>query len=142
MARLTCRKCGKLFEALYLGDEYCEDCSAAVKDKYHEVRDYLWDHPNSTASTVAKACGVSVHQVMLWVRDERLEVSEDSKVSLYCEKCGTRILSGRFCSACQKAAGKAAEESARAKQREEHASHIHGTGMGPKGGEDGKMRYF
>ncbi len=143
MAVLTCRRCGRIFEAHYLSDEYCGECSTQVADKYHEVRDYLWDHPNSTADAVAKACGCSVRQVMRWVREERLEVTEGSKVSLCCETCGTKIFSGRFCENCRKAAGKAAAESAHAKKMEERAAQMHGTGLGPKrDADDGKMRYL
>ncbi len=142
MALLTCRKCGKKFEAFYLSDEFCDACTAELADKYHEVRDYLWEHPNSTADTVAKACDCSVRQVMRWVKEERLEVSENSKVSLYCENCGMKIFSGRLCRNCQLAAGKAAEESAHAKRMEERATRMHGTSGKSGTDENGKMRYL
>ncbi|MCR5486173.1 MAG: hypothetical protein K6F35_01440 [Lachnospiraceae bacterium] len=142
MALRTCQKCGKTYEATLLGGGLCESCNNEQMDKYHEVREYLWNHPHSTASSIAKACGVSVHQVMLWVKDDRFEVSDDSKVSLYCENCGMKISSGHLCAACQASASKKAQAEALEERMRFHAENMHGTSVGTKKSEDGRMRYL
>jgi len=51
---------------------------------------------------VSDNTGVSPAKISRWLKEERLEVSEDSPVALNCEKCGVRIRSGRFCVECSK----------------------------------------
>lgn len=34
--------------------------------------------------------------------EERLSFSKDSNVSIQCEKCGRKILTGRYCPSCKK----------------------------------------
>ena len=40
-------------------------------------------------------------QIKQWLREERLQFSEDSAVLLNCESCGAPIRSGRFCDKCK-----------------------------------------
>ena len=44
---------------------------------------------------------VSVAQIRKWLKEERLSFSEDSEIALNCEKCGKKILTGRFCKSCK-----------------------------------------
>ncbi|MCR5775716.1 MAG: flagellar protein [Lachnospiraceae bacterium] len=141
MSVFICRKCGKQFEPQFLSDGLCEECAAGVLDKYHQVREYLWEHPGSTASTIAKACDCSIHDVMIWVKEDRFMVSKDSKVSLFCENCGTKIYSGRYCAKCQAEMEKRAALEKKNEKTLKHINQMQGTVVRPKA-DDGQMRFF
>ena len=50
---------------------------------------------------VAEDCQVDERQIKQWLREDRLEVTEDSPLLLNCESCGAQIRSGRFCDKCK-----------------------------------------
>ena len=41
------------------------------------------------------------NQIRQWLRDDRLEVTEDSPMVLTCESCGEPIRSGKYCEKCK-----------------------------------------
>ena len=45
---------------------------------------------------------VTSAQIRKWIREERLAFSETSDVAINCEKCGKRILTGRYCENCKR----------------------------------------
>lgn len=141
MGIYTCRKCGAKYESKRLTDGFCEKCAIEYMDKYHQVREYLWNHPGVTASDIAKACDCNVTQVMNWVKEDRFMISADSRVHLYCEICGKKISSGRFCPSCQVEADKRAREEAMNAKMKEHLEQRHGTSVKQKRA-DGEMRFL
>ncbi len=96
----NCRKCGKMFNYLS-GPITCPSCREALEDKFKEVKKYIQDHANCGIHEVARECEVEVQQIQQWLREERLQFSEDSMVQLSCESCGTTIRFGRFCEKCK-----------------------------------------
>ena len=96
----NCRKCGKMFNYLS-GPITCPQCREALEDKFKEVKKYVQDHAGCGIHEVARECEVDVQQIQQWLREERLQFSEDSMVQLSCESCGTTIHSGRFCEKCK-----------------------------------------
>ena len=91
-----CRRLSVIDEA-----EVCKDCVDSQEDKYHSVKDYLYDNKGATVSMVSDNCGVRTGTVMRWLREERIEVLENSKVKLRCARCDAEILSGSFCKDCK-----------------------------------------
>ena len=51
---------------------------------------------------VSEACEVEVSQIKQWIREDRLEFTEDSPVKLPCENCGAFIRSGKYCDKCKR----------------------------------------
>ncbi len=120
----ACRNCRRLFKYIY-GPELCSDCRNIVtkdnhdttkkdltgslnpmvqmeQEKYTQVRDYIMANPKATILEIAQANGISANKLLEWVREERLEFSEDSKFAWFqCEKCGSKIKSGRLCGKCK-----------------------------------------
>ena len=43
---------------------------------------------------------ISAGKGIQWLREERLELSQDSPMYLTCESCGAPIRTGRFCEKC------------------------------------------
>ena len=96
----NCKDCGRLFN--YIGGiRLCAACKKKLDDKFVEVKEYIRNNKGATMPMVAEACEVSQKQITQWVREERLEFSEESTVTLQCEQCGGPIRTGRFCNMCK-----------------------------------------
>ncbi len=96
----NCRRCGNLFNYA-LGPMICPKCREAMDAKFKEVKEYVRDNPGVGIKEVSEACEVETQQIQQWLREERLQFSEDSVVQLACESCGAMIRSGRFCDKCK-----------------------------------------
>ncbi len=96
----NCKKCGRLFNYI-AGPPTCPACREELEVKFREVKEYIREHKITGVNEVAEACDIDVRQIHQWVREERLEFSEDSAVGIDCESCGTMIRSGRFCEKCK-----------------------------------------
>ncbi len=96
----NCKNCGKLFNYI-AGPPICPNCREETEAKFQEVKNYIRDHKGVGIAEVSEACGVDPGQIRQWLRDDRLEVTEDSALMLNCEGCGAPIRSGRFCDRCK-----------------------------------------
>ncbi len=142
MGIYTCRKCGKKFESAGLTDGICEECLRASLDKYHQVREFLWSHPGSTASEIANQCDCSVRDVMQWVKEDRFMLTDGSKVMLFCANCGAKIVSGIYCTACQAAINKGEINAAKSSRLQQRLNSMHGTTLDKHAADDGSMRFL
>lgn len=96
----NCRKCGKLFNYA-MGPIICPQCHEKLEEKFQEVKQYVFEHKGCSVQEVAEACDVTPKQINQWLREERLQFSEESAVMLNCESCGALIRCGRFCDRCK-----------------------------------------
>lgn len=96
----NCKGCGRLFNYMQ-GPPLCPACVADLEEKFQEVKEYLRANPKSTLSVIAEENNVSVKQIKQWVREERLTFTEESQITLDCEMCGAKVLTGRFCDKCK-----------------------------------------
>lgn len=96
----NCRNCGRIFNYV-AGAPLCQICKAQLEEKFQEVKKYIMEHRGVGIAQVSEACDVERSQIQQWLREERLEVTEDSAIFLNCEKCGTHIRSGRYCDRCR-----------------------------------------
>lgn len=120
----VCKNCRRLFNYIY-GPELCQDCIIIVsnhdkeqtnkestvtineliredKEKHTKVKDYIMVHPKATIVQISKANEISAAKLLEWIREDRLEFSEDSKDAWFeCAKCGKKIKSGRMCYQCK-----------------------------------------
>lgn len=96
----NCRGCGRIFNYV-AGPVLCQACRESLEGKFQEVKEYIRSHPGVGIPEVSKACDVEPSQIRQWLREERLEVTEDSPIFLTCEVCGAPIRCGRFCEKCK-----------------------------------------
>jgi len=96
----TCRNCRKLFNAVY-NKKICPVCEESLEIDLAKVKEYLWQNKGASIPEVSEKCDVSVSQLRIWLREERIQLSDESGIELSCELCGKRILSGRFCNICK-----------------------------------------
>ena len=50
---------------------------------------------------VCEECDVEPQQIQIWIRQERLQFSDDSPIKVACESCGKMIGSGKLCPQCR-----------------------------------------
>ncbi len=120
----VCKNCRRLFKYIY-GPELCQDCAKLKQneekdpknkeskstlksmfreeeEKYEQVKDYIMDNPKATIVQIAEANDIAPTKLFEWIRDDRLEFSEDSQNAWFeCANCGTKIKSGRLCNRCK-----------------------------------------
>lgn len=96
----NCRVCGRIFNYLS-GPPVCPACREGMEAKFQEVKEYIREHRGAGITEVAEACDVEPSQIRQWLKEDRLEVTQDSAVFLNCESCGAPIRSGKFCEKCK-----------------------------------------
>ena len=95
----NCRLCGRIYNYV-TGPNVCPACRDSMEAKFQEVKEYIRTHKGCGIAEVSEACDVEAAQIRQWLREDRLEVTEDSAIFLTCESCGAAIRSGRFCDKC------------------------------------------
>ena len=96
----NCRNCGNIFNYV-VGPFICPACRETLEAKFQEVKLYIEEHPHCGIKQVSEACDVETSTIQQWLREERLEITENSAVYLNCESCGAPIRSGRYCDSCK-----------------------------------------
>lgn len=79
----------------------CQRCREEMEAKFQVVKEYIRSNPGVGIPEVSEACDVPVSQIQRWLREERLEVTENSPIYLTCESCGGLIRSGKYCDKCK-----------------------------------------
>lgn len=131
----NCKNCGRIFN-YFTGERICPICQKKLDDQFDKVKDYIYEHPGAGIKEVSKECDVSISQIRKWVREERLEFSEDSLVGIECENCGVSIRTGRFCLSCK---SKLANDLNSAYKKVDKQEKTQPSG---KRGHDHRMRYL
>lgn len=101
MEMKNCAHCGKMFTYIG-GPPLCQACLKKMDEKFEEVKKYVYDNPGCGIQEVCEAMDVTSAQIRKWIREERLAFAESSDVAINCEKCGKRILTGRYCDNCKR----------------------------------------
>ena len=101
MGIVNCKKCGKMFNFIS-GVPICPLCKEKAEEDFQRVKKYVEENKSATINEIVDNCEVDAKQIKQWVREERLIFSENSPITINCEKCGAKILTGRYCSDCLK----------------------------------------
>ncbi len=137
-----CEECGGEMQYKGIGEYVCFNCNHKMYDDYGVVRNYLEEHPGSTISMVSAATGVSEKNIKYMLREEKLQIREDSRSFIACESCGKPIVSGRYCDSCAKLAFAAERRKREKEAMEEKKKEIHGVSAEVPTGESGKKRFM
>lgn len=97
----VCKDCKKLFYAIN-GQAYCGDCRELREGELKVVKEYIRTHEDAGVQEVAEACEVAPQQILVWVREERIEFKDQSRVMMPCMLCGANISGGSYCDKCKK----------------------------------------
>ena len=90
----NCKKCGRLYNYI-TGINLCPACREELEDKFQEVKEYIYDHPDASIQQISEDCEVEIAQIKRWIREERLTFSDNSVIGIECEVCGALIKIGR-----------------------------------------------
>ncbi|MDI6602213.1 MAG: MerR family transcriptional regulator [Thermoanaerobacteraceae bacterium] len=97
----NCKRCGKLF--VYNGIDLCPDCIREDEEDFKKVKDFLYQYPKASVFEISEATGVAPEKILNFLKQGKLEISSDNTgITLTCERCGRPINSGRFCEECLK----------------------------------------
>ena len=96
----VCKSCKRMFQYI-AGPVICPHCREKEDEQFVLVKDYLRNNPGATLMQVSEATEVESKIILKFLREERLEVSKDSPISLVCEQCGKRIATGIRCNECE-----------------------------------------
>lgn len=97
----NCAKCGRLFQYIG-GPPICPNCRRREEEDFDLVKNYIYEHKDANMVEVSRETGVSTRLIERFIREGRLMLSEDSPMTIKCEKCGANIRTGRFCDACSR----------------------------------------
>ena len=96
----VCKGCKKMFQYI-TGVELCPRCKQIEEEHFQKVKEYLREHPGESLYEVSKQTEVSVARIEKFLRQGRLQVTADSPIELTCERCGSRIVTGKYCNECK-----------------------------------------
>lgn len=100
-----CSKCGYAFTAEdYAGYEafLCPHCGNEDMTNFGRIHRYLETHGSASMYQIYENTGISTREIKQYLRESRVEISENSKAFIRCEECGAEIKSGRVCIKCAK----------------------------------------
>ena len=69
--------------------------------KVMTLLEYIRENPGVTIPEVSEACDVDASQIRQWLREERLQLAENSPIYLNCDGCGAPIRCGKYCERCK-----------------------------------------
>lgn len=98
---LVCEECGGIMIFKGVGEYQCEKCKHVAYDDYGKVRLYVEKHRGATTAQVSMETGVSQKSIRNMLKENKLEITQDSAAFLRCEVCGASIRGGRLCSKCE-----------------------------------------
>ena len=98
----NCPSCGRLFVPLTAAQKLCPDCMDKLREKEHEVVEYVRDHPKVKIAELIEATGASENMIKRMIREGRF-IQTGVKMTYPCEKCGAPIVQGKLCAKCTEA---------------------------------------
>ena len=93
-----CEKCSGPFEYRGAGEYRCKNCGFIAYDDYGKVRKFIDEHGPAPYHVVRDATGVDGKRVKEYLTAP--ETGREVKFDKKCRRCGCRITSGTYCSAC------------------------------------------
>ena len=69
----NCENCGKVHN---FPAKLCQECLQEKMKLYKKVKNYLWEHPNSTVDEVHAGTGVKKEKILQFVREDRFIVTD------------------------------------------------------------------
>lgn len=94
----NCTRCGKIYA--YDGFKICMSCRRDDEKDFQKVKEYLNEYPGANINEVSEKTEVDSRKIIGFLKEGRLEVTDESNIVLTCERCGESIRTGRFCEKC------------------------------------------
>lgn len=99
---VSCEICGSRLYYLGAGRYECKECNEIFLDDYGKIREFLDQNGPSPAIVISKATGVDKQLIEGMLSKGKLEIPENSKYYIKCERCGGSLRYGSICPLCAK----------------------------------------
>ena len=99
---VSCEVCGSSLYYIGIGQYQCKKCNEVFLDDYGKVRAFLEENGPCSAIVISKATGVDKDFIDILLHRGKLEIPENSKYFIKCERCGGSLRYGRICPSCAK----------------------------------------
>lgn len=137
----VCTECGGVMVFQGVGEYQCEECHHIAYDDYGKVRNYIEVHPGANTAEVEKETGVKTKTIFSMLREQRLQVTADSKSFLRCDMCKTPIRWGRLCPNCEVRYHRMVEDEQRRQRVEHMKAHMSGVSTTKQNRAEGAKRF-
>lgn len=97
---VKCIECEGKLKYNGCGEYECMKCKNVQYDDFGKVKKFLDENGPSGAPTVVASTGVPGYIVTELLKTGRIEIVNNSKIFIKCEKCGCSIKYGRICPEC------------------------------------------
>ena len=94
----NCRICGRVFS--HPRNTLCPECMIRDEEDFQKVREFLKEFPGSKIDKVEEYTQVSRRKILKYLKEQRIELAENSPDLLKCAKCGSPIRTGMYCADC------------------------------------------
>ncbi|MDF2859383.1 MAG: flagellar protein [Neobacillus sp.] len=95
----NCPGCGKVFQKNLRN--LCYDCVNILQAEYDTCDRYLRANRKSTTEQLSMATGVSAKQIIIWIKDRRLPVTDYPNLTYPCNSCSEPIRQQEMCYSCR-----------------------------------------
>jgi len=94
----NCSRCNKLF--IKVNSDICPACYKALDEEYQICAEYIKEHKLVSVYEVSDATGVTVKQIIRFIKEGRISIADSPNLGYPCETCGTIINEGKLCKKC------------------------------------------
>ncbi|PHV69838.1 hypothetical protein CS063_13445 [Sporanaerobium hydrogeniformans] len=108
----VCRRCKKMYQHIS-GPSVCPQCKKKEEEMFQKVKEYLRENPGASMQEVSIETDTPVGLIESFLRQGRLQIAPGSPITLSCESCGIKILSGRYCDRCSSAVNESINDMAK-----------------------------
>jgi predicted amidophosphoribosyltransferase len=95
----NCPGCGKVFQKNLRN--LCLDCVKSLQNEFDTCDRYLRGNRRATTEQLSMATGVSVKQIIIWVKEKRLPEIDYPNLKYPCNSCSEPIRQQELCSSCR-----------------------------------------
>jgi flagellar operon protein (TIGR03826 family) len=95
----NCPSCGKVFQKNLRN--LCQDCQHVLDSDYTKCADYLRKSHRATTSELSEATGVSLRQIHVFIKENKLPVTYYPGLTYPCNSCGHGIRQHHLCQDCR-----------------------------------------
>lgn len=96
----NCPRCGKLFMPTI--KDICPNCLREIDQEYDKCSKFLRENRGASMNQLHEETDVSIKQIMTFIREGRITVTQMPNLSYPCESCGEAIKAGTICDNCRK----------------------------------------
>ncbi len=105
--KTRCIKCNGLFyNKGILEQKECPRCrkktrlNESEEDKARKVREIVKNNPGISTGQVSLLTGIAPSRILNYLKEEVIELPDNSEFGLKCENCGISISHGKLCEKC------------------------------------------